>query len=164
MYATLSDLCQRFGHREIAELLCDEEALVTEELLRDAEAENDLGGYSANEQLAIVYAMARANVILDGQSDVMDSYIAARYQLPINDTAASALKEPCMALARFALADDSDNIDERIKLERDRWLKWLNQLKDDRVVLVGALKISEGGNVRGHHTAKIKSGVDFANY
>ena len=50
-YATITQLIEAYGHAEVAELLCDEEQLVTETTLQ-AKVDGDISGLSTEEQTA----------------------------------------------------------------------------------------------------------------
>lgn len=165
MYATLTQLCTQYGYREVSQLLSDEDAPLTEQMLRDALANADVTSYTPDEQAVIAVGMNRGNDALIRQSNFMDSKIATRYQLPLSDSAVAAapLEECCLALTRAYLCDDSDNSSPIIEGGRTRWIKWLTGLARDETVIPGAAKVAAGGTQNGYHTAKPK-GLDLSNY
>lgn len=165
-YATLQQLCEAYGFGDIAELLCDENALITEALLRDAVAEQDLASYSSEEQTAVLDALIRANQILNRQSVFIDSKLANNYHLPLPDSARdnTPVVECCLALARAALADDGDNLSETLTAERKHWRNWLNDLAAGRAVLPGVARIASGGARQQRKTAAVSSSVDWSAY
>ncbi len=163
MYATVAQLVERFGLNELAELLCDEEQLVTDALLQ-AHLDGDVSGYSAEEQSAIAAAIQRAENALSKQSVYIDSKIASRYSLPLNDPAALPVGECCLALTRAALTDDGTNISTKIKEERKHWRDWLDQLAKCDAVLPGENAVGTGGAVNGRHVGCMQSGIDWGTY
>lgn len=164
-YATLQNLCSQFGYREISQLLCDESDLLTEEMLFEAVAGDDLSSYTVDEQAAIAAALNRANDGLTRQSLFMDSKIGARYQLPLSASAIAAapLEECCLALTRAYLADDSDNSAEIIEAGRKRWITWLSDLAKDMSFIPNAAKVTTGGAQSKHLTAT-PAGLDLSEY
>ena len=164
-YATLQKLCSHYGYRELSQLLCDENDLLTQDMLLEAVAGDDLTQYNADEQVAIANALNRANDALPRQSIFMDSKIGVRYQLPLSASAITSgpLEECCLALTRAYLADDSDNSAEIIENARKRWIKWLEDLAKDMSFIPNALKVSVGGTENKYLTAK-PSGLDLSNY
>ena len=166
MYATLQQLCNQYGYREIAELLCDEEGLLTQDMLIEAVAGDDLSLYTSAEQAAITAAVERANDAITRQGAYMNSKIGARYQLPLpaGAIADSPLEECCLALTRAYLADDADNSSQMIDGARTRWIKWLTDLAKDQTVIPGATRLGTGGTDNTYRTAKPASAVNFENY
>ena len=162
-YATINQLIEAYGHAEVAELLCDEEQLVTETTLQ-AKVDDDITGLSAEEQTAINTAWARGENILARQSVFIDSKIGIRFTLPLSDPSATPVVECCLALSRAALADDGDNISTTIKEERKHWRAWLNDIASGNALLTGETQGSIGGTVNGHHCAPIPSAVDWDSY
>lgn len=165
-YATLEQLCKQYGYREISQLLCDEGDLLTQDMLLEAVAGDDLSQYTAEEQEAIASAINRANDAITRQSILMDSKIGVRYQLPLlpSAIAAAPLEECCLALSRAYLSDDSDNQAEVIEVGRTRWTKWLNDLSKDLSVIPNAIKITVGGSENRALSAKPTSGLNLENY
>ena len=162
-YTTLQSLVDTYGIAEVAALLCDEDRLVTEDLLRDKLAA-DVGTYSAPEQEAIAAAVVRAENALARQSIFIDSKIAARYTLPLTDAASTPVVECCLALTRAALADDGDNITKTIKEERAHWRSWLKQVVDGSALLPGEVAGNQSGVVSQRQTGAMCSGLDWDSY
>lgn len=165
-YATLANLASQYGFREISQLLSDESDLLSEAMLIDAVAGNDLTAYTAAEQSAIADALSRANDALTRQSIFMDSKIGVRYQLPLTTVAIAAapLEECCLALTRAYLSDDSDNTSQMIEGARTRWIKWLTDLAKDRSFIPNADKVTVGGSENAYLTKQPTGGLDLANY
>ncbi|TNC80708.1 MAG: hypothetical protein C9356_12470 [Oleiphilus sp.] len=166
MYATLQNLCTQYGYREISQLLCDEDSLLTEDMLRTAIAGGDLTVYTAEEQEDIAAAVNRGNDALTRQSALMDSRIASAYNLPLPATAiaASPLEECCLALTRAYLCDDSDNTSQVIEGSRTRWIKWLVDLASGQTVIPGGDRIGDGGIDKQFHSTAVSDRTDLSNY
>lgn len=165
-YATLAELCRQYGYREISQLLGDESDLLTEDMLLEAVAGDDLSQYSNSEQVAIEAAVERAEDALEQQSNFMDSLIGVRYQLPlpVEAVAISPLRECCLALSRAYLADDADNLSETIDAARQRWTKWLNDLARDNAIIQNAPRVSAGASDSGFLTSPIPARTDLSSY
>lgn len=139
-YASPAQYTSRFGLDEAAQLLGDEQALLTSTLLQDAINGAWTGSPSAAEQAAASAALARLTRQLLVCSNTMDGYLRAAVALPLaaSDANAGTLEDCCMALTRCALADDADNATERTDKAGDTWRAWLADVARGRVQLVGA--------------------------
>jgi len=170
MYATVENICTNYGYREISELLWDEENDITEILLRDAVAENDLSAYTQQEQNSIALAIARVNIMLQQQSNKIDTYVGSAYVLPltIEVVDATPLQECCAALTRAVLSDDGDNLAKHILDERKHWLEWLKNLAKRDIVLPGAQRVPIDETGTGYDNRRLtktpSSCIDFSNY
>lgn len=165
-YANLAELCRQYGYREISQLLADESDQLTEDMLLEAVAGDDLSLYTNSEQVAIEAAVERAEDALERQSAYMDSLIGVRYQLPLPVEAVqiSPLRECCLALSRAYLADDADNESETIDASRQRWVKWLNDLARDNAIIQNAPRVSAGASSGGYLTTPIPARTDLSAY
>jgi phage gp36-like protein len=140
MYATATAYLQKFGLAEAAQVLADEQALLTEQLLKDAIAGGGAwtGNPSDAEKAAGVAALARLERQLAVTSNFMDGYLRAAVTLPLAPTDATVLEDCCLALVRCELHDDSDNATERMDETGKTWRKWLCDVQAGRVALAGA--------------------------
>lgn len=137
-YATPAQFISQFGLQESTQLLEDEEALLTSQLFQDAMAGTWTGSPSAAEQAAATAALARLVDKLTNVSNYMDGYLRAVVTLPLDgdDANAGTLQDCCLAVARAALADDSDNGTERMDTNAATWRAWLKDVAARRVQLV----------------------------
>ena len=138
-YATPTQFIAKFGLAETAQMLADEQQLLTPLLLTDAIAGTWTGTPSADEQAAATAALARITRQLDVSSNYMDGYLRSAFTLPIApDTANAGVLEDCvLALTRCGLADDTDNATERIDEACKTWRSWLKDVQAGRAQLVG---------------------------
>ena len=150
-YATPQRFIQEYGLDETTQLLADEQQLLTSQLLTDA-LSVALGGAwtgtpSAAEQAAANAAKDRITRKLQTVSNFMDGYLRGAVTLPlsVNDANAGTLEECCIALVREGVADDSDNVTERMVDIADRWRVWLKDVQSGKVTLV----TSSGDEVAG---------------
>lgn len=162
-YATLAQLVERYGLQELADLLCDEQQLVTDELLK-AHLDEDVTDWSDDEQAVIAIAALRAANALAQQTALIDSKISTRYLLPLTSPASLPVVECCLALTRAALADDGDNLSTTIKEERKHWRTWLDQVASGDAVLPGETAIGTGGAAHRRHTGTMQSGINWESY
>lgn len=151
-YATPQRFIQEYGLEETTQLLADEQRLLTSQLLSDALAGAWTGTPSAEEQAAANAAKDRITRKLTTVSNFMDGYLRSAVTLPLSagDANAGTLEECCVAIAREGLADDSDNVTERIETVADRWRAWLKDVQSGRVALVatGGEQVVGRGRVR----------------
>ncbi len=166
MYATVQALALAFGTRELSQLLCDEQGLVSEPLLSDALNEIPLDGYTTEEQAAIQRALLRANTVLDRQSVFINGHLTGRYPLPLPLSASTStpLQECCLALTRAALSDDGDNLSELVAEERKFWRKWLKDIETGKALLQGVNPTSLGGAEQQRLTGQASSAINWNNY
>lgn len=170
MYTTVEQLMHAMGRFELAQLLADEEQLISVDLLTDAVIGDSsaLDSYSDEERAAVATALARAETAITEQSDLMDGYLARRYRLPLTDAeraGANQLRSCCNALVRIALADDPANSTDRMDAERKYWNSWLKQVAEGKTLLPGIAAISAGsGQDQRCHTAKPSSAIQWDNY
>lgn len=164
-YATPQRFIQEYGLEETTQLLADEQQLLTSQLLSDALAGAWTGTPSAAEQAAANAAKDRITRKLATVSNFMDGYLRSAVTLPLsaNDANAGTLEECCVAIAREGLADDSDNVTERIETVADRWRAWLKDVNAGRVSLVttGGEEVAGRGRVR---TGQAVSGFDWGGF
>jgi phage gp36-like protein len=168
-YATAQRYLDRYGWVDGAQLLADEERLLTEQLLRDVVAGSWTGSPSALEQAAAAAALARLERQLAVSSNFMDGYLRAAVTLPLaaDDVNATTLEDCCLALARCGLADDADNATTRIDKACETWRVWLKDVQAGRVQLVAAtaqapdLATAVAGRVR---TGRAVSGFDWGTF
>lgn len=137
-YTTPTAYLQRFGQAECVQLLADEQQLLTATLLQDAMAGTWTGSPGQAEQDAATDALARLVRQLDVCSAFIDGYLRTVATLPLPEGSAQAgpLAECCLALARFDLADDSDNATDRIDEAAKTWRAWLRDVAAGKVLLV----------------------------
>ncbi|QDL55930.1 phage protein Gp36 family protein [Rhodoferax aquaticus] len=137
-YATPQRFIQEYGLDETTQLLADEQQLLTSQLLSDALAGSWTGTPSVAEQAAANAAKDRITRKLVTVSNFMDGYLRGAVTLPlsVNDANAGTLEECCIALVREGVADDSDNVTERIVDIADRWRTWLKDIQSGKVTLV----------------------------
>lgn len=162
-YATTGQFVDAYGLRELADLLRDEEALVSEDLLRDALA-GDVTAWSQAEQDAVARALARATTAFARQSNFIDSHLMARYALPLLSPETTPVVECCLALTRAALAEDGDNISTTVKEERKHWRDWLKQVASGEAFLPGETAVGEGGADLKRHAGRMSSALDWEVY
>lgn len=164
-YATPQRFIQEYGLEETTQLLADEQQLLTSQLLSDALAGAWTGTPSAAEQAAANAAKDRITRKLLTVSNFMDGYLRGAVSLPLSagDANAGTLEECCIAIAREGLADDSDNVTERIETVADRWRAWLKDVQSGKVVLVTASgeEVAGRGRVR---TGQAVSGFDWGGF
>lgn len=141
-YATATDYIARFGADAAAQLLADEQRLLTGQLLRDAVAVAGGGAWTgsptADEQHAATAALAHLVRQLEVASSTMDSYLRVAVTLPLAaDTAtAGTLQDCCLALTRNGLSVDAGQATEVVTKTADRWVSWLRDVAARRVQLV----------------------------
>lgn len=142
-YTTPTSFIAKHGLEEVAQLLADEQALLTSQLLLDAisVAANGFwtGEPSEAEMAAAQAALARLERQIATTSNYMDSYLRSAVALPLAplDANAGTLEDCCIALVRCGLADDSDNATERSDKQAEQWRAWLKDVAKGLVQLVG---------------------------
>jgi phage gp36-like protein len=165
-YATPQRFIQEYGLDETTQLLADEQQLLTSQLLTDALGVA-LGGSwtgtpSAAEQAAANAAKDRLSRKLVTMSNFMDGYLRSAVTLPLSvkDTNAGTLEECCVALVREGVADDSDNVTERIVDIADRWRAWLKDVQSGKVTLITSTgeEVPSRGKVK---TGQASSGFNW---
>lgn len=121
-YATLQDLERRFGEREITQL-----------------ADRNLDG--TNDLQVVDDALMAA-------SSEMDSYLGARYEIPIMSISDN-LNRTCCDIARYLLHENAaiEEVEKRYK----RAIAWLTELARGKAVLTdaGGAVITETGKATG---------------
>lgn len=153
-YATPSQVIAEYGLREITQLLTDEQALLTEQLLLDALAVAAGGAWSGApsqaDKDAANAALARFTRKLDTTSNFMDGFLRNAVSLPLagNDANAGTLNECCMALTRCGLSDDPDNATERMDEVCATWRSWLRDVSRGVVQLVNPAGATVPGKSR----------------
>lgn len=106
-YCTVADLVARFSETEIAQLTDVE----------DRETVND--------------AVALAAIV--EASGEIDSYLGARYALPITDAVPDQVSAVCRDIARYRLYDD--HAPERVRTRYEDAIAWLKLVMDGRIRL-----------------------------
>jgi phage gp36-like protein len=168
-YATPAQFIQKFGLEECAQLLADEQNLLTTLLLSDVIGLATGGVWTGEptdaDQAAANGALARLTRQLVVSSNYMDGYLGSAVTLPValNDANAGVLEDCCLALARFGLADDSDNSTERMSKAFEQWRVWLKDVQAGRVTLMGTtgLEVTSANRVR---SGPAGSGFDWARH
>lgn len=164
-YATPQRFIQEYGLEETAQLLADEQHLLTPQLLSDALAGAWTGAPTEAEQAAANAAKDRIARKLVTVSNFMDGYLRAAVTLPLSaeDANAGTLEECCVALAREGLADDADNATERMGKVADRWRAWLKDVQAGRATLVAAsgVEVASSGRTR---TGQAASGFNWGGF
>lgn len=119
-YATAEDLITRYGATEIARLSAADGASV------------------------VAVDPARCALALDDATALIESYLRARYQLPLDPVPREILAAAC-ALARHGLAQGGGREpSDQIKAARDETIAWLKQLASGAAQIAGARPIGEG--------------------
>lgn len=153
-YATPAQVIAEYGLREITQLLTDEQALLTEQLLQDALTVAAGGAWTgtptADERAAATAAAARFMRKIETQSNFMDGFLRSAVTLPLSpaDANMGTLNECCMALVRCGLSDDPDNATERMDECCDRWRTWLRDVARGTAQLVTASGEELAGKAR----------------
>lgn len=132
-YATATDLLTRFDAAEIAQR-ADRgmPRLVSAELLTAVAASADLGAWTTEEVARAGVAMIVVNRALKDATDTIDSYVSARYSLPLS-TVPAVLERVACDLARYYLYDDQ--VTEIIQKRYDACVKLLGDVAAGRVSL-----------------------------
>ena len=165
-YATPQQVIAEYGLKEVAQLLADEQGLLTELLLTDAIAVAAgglwTGAPSADDIAAAQAALARFNRKLETTSNFMDGFLRSAVTLPIaaNDANAGTLNDCCMALVRCGLSDDPDNATERMDLVATTWRAWLRDVSRGTVQLVNPAGQAVAGKSR-IRTGQASSAYDW---
>lgn len=137
-YATAQDFQQAFGSTETWQLLQDEEALLTEDMLQQAINGQLPDSDTSPEAEAARAAVARLEDELDNASRLMDGYFRRAATLPLTQEQLDVLpcRKCCTELSRCALMDDTDNSTEHAEKRCDGWRSWLRDIAYGRVALV----------------------------
>ena len=115
MYSSVADMTERWGPDELV-------------------AATTLPG-----QDAVAVNEDRVNQVLTEASDIIDSYLRLRYQVPLANPPASITRAAAQ-LARFDLAfGPSSSPTEEMRLARKETIEWLNGIANGRVTLDGVL-------------------------
>lgn len=138
-YTTATALLTRFDADEIAQR---SDRLVPRrvsgELLMAVASSGDLSGYDPADVAQAGVAMIRLQRALDDARDTIDSYISARYQLPLVPVPA-ILERIASDLARFYLYDDTAT--DQVKERNTAAMKLLADVRDGKAQL-GAESVS----------------------
>ena len=124
MYCAVADLTSRFGEVEIAELTD----------LEDRETVVD----------------SVVNAAIADASEEMDSYLAARYALPITSGIPAILTAKAVDIARFRLYDDHPT--ETVRKRYEDAVAWL------KLVAMGTVRLP----VAAPETTALTSGLDYS--
>lgn len=132
-YTTATALLTRFDADEIAQR-CDRlvPRRVSGELLMAVASNGDLSGYDPADVAQAGVAMIRLQRALDDARDTIDSYISARYQLPLSPVPA-ILERIASDLARFYLYDDTAT--DQVKERNTAAMKLLGDVRDGKAQL-----------------------------
>ncbi len=142
-YAAPQQVVDEIGLDETAQLLGDEQRLLTSALLQDAIGVAAGGLWTGEptepEMAAALAAHGRLARELDNTSNYMDGYLRGAVALPLKpaDANAGTLQKCCVALTRCELADDTDNATDRMDERCKTWRAWLKDVQAGRVSLVG---------------------------
>ncbi len=144
-YASVAHYVQQFGIAEAAQLLCDEEPLLTEALLTDLLA-GDVSAYTPEEQQAANNARQRLQDMLQETINYINSFLRKAVNLPLSQAQIdqTPLRTCCVELTRCQLADDADNGTDPMNIRCKRWVQWLKDVAAGRLAL---LADDEGVNV-----------------
>lgn len=130
MYATVDDMIQRYGEVEMIRLS-----------VADGDAPE-----------AIV--PGRIEGAIADASQLIDSYLRARYATPVVPAAPELVRATCL-LARYDLAHGGEREPtEQMRLARKEVIAWLAQLAGGAASLEGAVALSAGGGARAADRAR----------
>ncbi len=170
-YTTPAAFIAKFGLEEAAQLLADEQNLLTAQLLTDAIAVQGTGYWTGQpceaEMLAANAALARLERQIVTTSNMMDGYLRSAVSLPLApaDANAGTLEDCCLALVRCGLADDSDNATERSDECCKQWRTWLKDVARGLVQLVGAGGLPVAANTHsGARFGQAATSVNWAQF
>lgn len=105
-YATATDLLDRFGAEEMAQVATPREfPRVATDLLRATVAGADRSAWTADEVAAADAAYLRIQKSLSDSDNDMNMYIGARYTLPLTPMPANLVRVAC-DVARYRLYED----------------------------------------------------------
>ena len=132
-YATATEMLTRFDASEIAQRVDrGVPRLVTAELMIAVAAGVSLADYTADEQARAAAALVVVQRSLQDADDTINSYISARYKLPITPVPPVLARVAC-ELARFYLYDDQ--VTDTIKDRQAASVKWLDSVSKGAVSL-----------------------------
>ena len=140
-YATETQLLDQFGEEEIAQV-ADEGSLVTGALLRLTVDAGDRSAYSADEIAAADTALAQIQTAMTNADGLIDSYLSAKYALPL-DTTPAQLTAVSLDIARYRLYDDRAT--EQVQRRFDEAIAWLKDIAKG----VASLPIAAAGESTG---------------
>jgi phage gp36-like protein len=132
-YATATDMLTRFDADEIAQR-ADRvmPRRVFGDLLSVLASGGDTSAFLPADVAQGQLALARVQRALDDARDTVDSYISARYTLPISPVPAILQRSAC-DLARFYLYDDTAT--EQVKDRHSAAMKLLGDVRDGKAQL-----------------------------
>lgn len=137
-YATPQDLVEMYGAREMAAISRPDSirTRVTDDLLQQAVAGDDLSAWSSDEQAAVATCLARIDRVLADAHRTVNSYLVNRYSLPIptEEVADSPLRSICGDIARYFLQDDKATGQTRDRYEAA--IQWLRDVAAGRAGLL----------------------------
>ncbi|MBF0401473.1 MAG: DUF1320 family protein [Magnetococcales bacterium] len=145
-YATADHLLLWFGAGELTEVAVpDDRPTISAELLRLTIAAAPRTAYGADECLTADLAVSRLQTALAEGSRLLDSYLAARYPLPLPESviAASPLPRACCVLALTLLYDDQ--LPKAVTQRQQQVIQWLQALTQGVVEL--APPLAQSGRV-----------------
>ncbi|MEO5335190.1 MAG: DUF1320 domain-containing protein [Magnetococcus sp. YQC-5] len=128
-YATANDLLVWYGARELAQVAVpDDLTTAGPELMRLTINDADRDTFTEEEISAADAGLARINSALSDAEQLMNSYLALRYDIPLTGTLiqASALPRTCGAIARRLLHHAF--VPEEVTMGYDMALLWLKEV------------------------------------
>ncbi len=145
-YATANDLLIWYGAKELTQIAVPEDRLlITPELLRLTIDLGDRGSYTPEERASADEGLIRIERGLSDAHQLMNSYLARRYPLPLSNDliTASALPRSCGAIARRLL--HLDRVPAEVIQGYEMALSWLKDLAANKAELQhGAITIGAG--------------------
>lgn len=132
-YATATQLMTRFDAEEIAQRADrDVPRVVSGALLAAVAAAGDLSAWTVNEVARAAVAMITVQRALQDADDTINSYVSARYALPLSPVPAVLERMAC-DLARYFLYDDQ--VTDVVKQRYDACIKMLGEVASGKVAL-----------------------------
>lgn len=150
-YATASQFVQQFGLIEAAQLLADEQHLLTPELLSEAIKGEFSPERTPEEKDAAAAALARMEKVLGDASRLMDGYFRGAVSLPLTQMQLdeAPVSACCLELTRCGLMDDDGNLTETAEKRCKSWRDWLRDIATGKVKLVQEQQAGSGGVING---------------
>lgn len=145
-YASTTDLLLWYGAKELAQIAVpDDLPVVGADLLRLTIEAGDLDAFTDERIAAAQVGLTRMERALSDAQQLMNSYLALRYGLPLADAliANSALPRTCGAIARRLL--HQDRVPQEVMTGYEMALSWLKDLATGQAELQqGAANIGAG--------------------
>lgn len=138
MYLAHTDLAERPGARELAQVASDEHLqMVPHELMEQTLLAADRSHWSADEIVRADSALARIDDAVLRASEMIDGFLVRRYAVPLPEPVPGLVKEWCRQIARFFLHQHiagDERSDPVLRGYRDA-LKMLQQVADGKLFL-----------------------------